>query len=82
MRIDKSTSRRDMTGPALFYHNDTWFSVCSTGFTDIAARIMCQEMGYADGRAICCGAYGYSRWPTINYTMEVSPAANNTSENV
>ena len=24
-----------------------------------------------DGRALCCGAFGYSRWPTLNRTLEV-----------
>ncbi|XP_064618875.1 deleted in malignant brain tumors 1 protein-like [Lineus longissimus] len=36
----------------------TWFPVCDEGFTDSSARRVCQELGFIDGHAICCSAYG------------------------
>ncbi len=71
VRIDESTSQRGSAGPALFYHNNTWSSVCSAGFTDLSARMLCAEMGYPNGRALCCSAFGYSRYKVMNYTLQV-----------
>ncbi len=71
VRIDESTSRSEMAGPALFYQNGTWRTVCSTNFTDVTARMICRSMGYYDGRAACCSAFSHQRWKTMNKTLEV-----------
>lgn len=45
-------------GTVLYYLNDTWSLVCDDDFDDLTARRICQELGYKDGRAICCSGYG------------------------
>lgn len=58
------------TGAVLLYQNRTWLRVCDTGFTDLSARLVCQELGYTDGRAMCCSAYGRTKDTIqLNYTM-------------
>lgn len=32
--------------------------VCSAGFTDTEAKVACRQMGYPDGKALCCSAFG------------------------
>ncbi|XP_053406028.1 deleted in malignant brain tumors 1 protein-like isoform X2 [Mercenaria mercenaria] len=45
-------------GTVLYYVNDTWSLVCDEDFDDVTARKVCRELGFADGRSICCSAYG------------------------
>lgn len=45
-------------GSVLYYLNDTWTRVCDESFDDVTARRVCRELGFADGRSICCSAYG------------------------
>ncbi|XP_052281888.1 deleted in malignant brain tumors 1 protein-like isoform X1 [Dreissena polymorpha] len=45
-------------GSVMYYLNDTWSLICNDGFNDQSARRVCQELGFVDGRAICCSAYG------------------------
>lgn len=45
-------------GTVLYYLNDTWSLICDDGFDDLTARKVCRELGFADGRAICCSAFG------------------------
>lgn len=45
-------------GTVLYYVNDTWSLMCDDDFDDITARQVCREIGFADGRAVCCSAYG------------------------
>lgn len=45
-------------GSVLYYLNDTWARVCDEGFDDVTARRVCRELGFADGRSLCCSAYG------------------------
>lgn len=40
------------------YVNKTFRSVCDTGFTDVAASIVCRQLGYKFGRKQCCSALG------------------------
>lgn len=53
-----STGRKANHGPILLYHNESWYGVCDSNFTDLTARLACQSLGFVDGRAICCSAYG------------------------
>ncbi|XP_041368790.1 deleted in malignant brain tumors 1 protein-like [Gigantopelta aegis] len=49
----------DLTqGPVRYYYDNTWYPVCDSGFTDTSAKRVCQDLNYADGKAICCSAYG------------------------
>lgn len=38
--------------------NDTWLAICDKGFDDSAARVVCKEFGYVDGKKQCCSAVG------------------------
>ncbi|ESO92591.1 hypothetical protein LOTGIDRAFT_216664 [Lottia gigantea] len=45
-------------GPVQYYSNGTWNLVCDTNFNDLSAKRICQDIGFFDGKAICCSAYG------------------------
>lgn len=45
-------------GPVLLYKDKKWWTICDRGFTDMNAKVVCRELGYVDGRSICCSAYG------------------------
>ena len=45
-------------GGVLLYWNDKWNTICSDDFNDTSARVVCRELGFEDGRAQCCSAYG------------------------
>lgn len=45
-------------GAVNVFYNKTWQRVCDAGFDDVTARAVCQELGYRDGKAVCCSAYG------------------------
>ncbi|XP_074649735.1 scavenger receptor cysteine-rich type 1 protein M160-like isoform X2 [Tubulanus polymorphus] len=47
------------SGPVQIYRNTTWHTVCDVNFTDAVARQVCHELGYYDGRAVCCSGYGF-----------------------
>lgn len=47
-------------GSVLVYVNDSWSLVCDENFDDNSARKICKELGFADGRALCCSAFGAS----------------------
>ena len=44
--------------------NNTWMSVCDTGFDDVDAKIICRNIGYKDGKAQCCSSLGQK---LVNY---------------
>ncbi|XP_025076892.1 scavenger receptor cysteine-rich type 1 protein M160-like [Pomacea canaliculata] len=75
VRIGTRNFRNARQGPVQFYRNGTWYNLCDTGFDDITARRVCQDMEYVDGRAVCCSAYGtaldiMTRYETnLDYTM-------------
>ncbi|XP_055956391.1 deleted in malignant brain tumors 1 protein [Patella vulgata] len=58
VRLASSFAPSEKEGPIQFYANDTWNLVCDTGFTDLSAKRVCQDIGFIDGRAVCCSAYG------------------------
>lgn len=35
-----------------------WVSVCDMGFDDVAAGVVCRDLGYKDGKAQCCSSLG------------------------
>ena len=41
--------------------------VCSDGFEDADATVVCRRMGYPYGKHLCCSAFGY-----INKLIEIS----------
>jgi deleted-in-malignant-brain-tumors protein 1 len=56
--------------------NKTWHPVCDEGFTDSMARRICEELGFADGRAICCSAYGNQFGNITNNTVSIQNCEN------
>ena len=44
-------------GALQYYHDNGWNFICDNGFDDVTAMKACQEMGYMDGKAICCSAF-------------------------
>ena len=51
------------------YIKNTWVAVCDNNFTDDTAVVVCRQLGFVDGRAQCCSAYGHSEIP-IGVTMQ------------
>ena len=43
-----------------------WLRICDTNFTDTTARLVCESIGYADGKALCCSAYGTGYWTPVS----------------
>jgi len=41
--------------------------VCDDYFTDAAAKVVCEALGFFEGRAYCCAAYGQG---TNNITLD------------
>lgn len=66
----------------MLYQNQTWLRVCDTGFNDNAARVVCRELGYRDGRAICCSAYGAvsEKYIQMNYTLRCNGRESSVDE--
>ncbi|KAK6179246.1 hypothetical protein SNE40_011650 [Patella caerulea] len=58
VRLASGFAPSEKEGPIQFYTNDTWNLVCDTGFSDLSAKRFCQDIGFSDGRAVCCSAYG------------------------
>ncbi|XP_052829164.1 deleted in malignant brain tumors 1 protein isoform X2 [Octopus bimaculoides] len=59
VRIADHISKEISRGPVVVYRNsNNWHLVCETGFNDLSARVVCHQLGYMDGRAVCCSAYG------------------------
>lgn len=55
--------RLDSEGSASFGAVELWVSysyyyVCADGFDDIAARVVCRELGFHSGKTLCCSAFG------------------------
>lgn len=75
-------NRNSRSGAVMLYQNDTWLRVCDTGFDDKAARVVCRELGYNDGRAICCSAYGAvsEKYIQMNYTLRCNGREKNVKE--
>ncbi|XP_061172170.1 deleted in malignant brain tumors 1 protein-like [Saccostrea echinata] len=75
-------NRNSRTGAVMLYQNQSWLRVCDTGFNDNAARVVCRELGYKDGRAICCSAYGSvsQKYIQMNYTLRCNGRERNVNE--
>ncbi|XP_050402747.2 scavenger receptor cysteine-rich type 1 protein M160 isoform X1 [Patella vulgata] len=58
VRLASGFAPSEKEGPVQFFANNTWNLVCDTGFTDLSAKRLCQDIGFDDGRAVCCSAYG------------------------
>ncbi|XP_067665056.1 scavenger receptor cysteine-rich type 1 protein M130-like [Haliotis asinina] len=53
-------------GPVQVWKNNTWHYVCDTNFDDLTARVVCKSLGFVDGKALCCSAYG-SKYVRYSY---------------
>lgn len=45
------------------FHSGQWGTVCSDFFDEDAAAVTCRQLGYSDGTAQCCAAYGQGSGP-------------------
>jgi hypothetical protein len=59
--VDESQGRVEI------YHNGQWGTVCDDVFADDdkAAKVVCRELGYARGKAACCGFLGVGTGPIL-----------------
>ncbi|XP_012937884.1 deleted in malignant brain tumors 1 protein [Aplysia californica] len=57
VKLERASGMETNHGPVNYYYSNKWYRVCSDGFTDLSARLVCQEMGFYDGRSLCCSAY-------------------------
>lgn len=81
MKLYKGYTPGSSNGAVLYYHNRTWLRVCDTGFTDMSARVVCEELGYTDGQAICCSAFGKTSEPVLtNYTLRCTGREKSVTE--
>lgn len=55
----------------MVFHNNSWNHVCDTGVNDATARLACRELGFPEGKSICCDAYSVVRI-VVNTNMTVS----------
>ena len=37
-----------------YKHGDGWSQICDSGWDDNDARVVCRELGFKDGKALCC----------------------------
>lgn len=56
MRL-KSKGRTDV-GTVEIRTEDGWTQVCDRNWGDVDAKVLCREMGYVDGKALCCSRLG------------------------
>ncbi|XP_033749618.1 deleted in malignant brain tumors 1 protein-like isoform X1 [Pecten maximus] len=70
VKLDSGVGTDVKDGPVLYYYNNTWNFICDKDFTDVSARKVCQELGFVDGRAVCCSAYitGYQE-VLVNHSL-------------
>ena len=58
MKLSSGVGRTTDKGGVLMYWNNQWNTICSDDFNDTSARVVCRELGFEDGQAQCCSAYG------------------------
>ena len=55
----------------LIFRDGDWYLLCDDGFTDHAAALVCQELGFPYGYASCCSAEGPLSIPIwMNHTLD------------
>lgn len=59
VKLSTGVGRETKHGDVLLYHGGQWRSVCSDGFTKTSARVVCKELGFADGDTKCCSSGDY-----------------------
>ena len=57
VRLSSGPGQTVSHGAVHLLRNSVWSLVCDAGFDDVTARAVCRELGFFDGRAICCSAY-------------------------
>lgn len=73
VRIYNGIGRSQSSGPVLIFRDKGWYLLCDDGFTDHAATLVCQELGFPYGRASCCSADGPLSVPIwMNHTLDCS----------
>lgn len=50
-------------GAVEIYHDDQWMAVCDDGFNGLAARVVCQTLGYKEGVVVLGSAFGETTGP-------------------
>ncbi|XP_060571753.1 deleted in malignant brain tumors 1 protein-like isoform X2 [Ruditapes philippinarum] len=60
VKLSSGVGRTVSHGPVLYYNSDknTWEAVCDKGFNDYSAKLVCQDLGFDDGKSISGSAYG------------------------
>ena len=77
-RIDGSSVME--YGQVQVYHNQTWVAVCDTNFDAAAARIVCRNLGYSEGKPQCCSALGNTwRMPDIGFVVSGCQSSDHNS---
>ena len=56
-----------------------WAEVCDTNWGDFSARLACQDLGYVDGLAQCCSAFGTPSFTELDYSVTFNCTANDTA---
>lgn len=45
-------------GPVMVYHSGKWLAVCDAGFNSLAARVVCRQLNFKDGKVNPGSAFG------------------------
>ncbi|KAK7116610.1 hypothetical protein V1264_002264 [Littorina saxatilis] len=86
VRIGGSYNSNIKQGPVQFYRNGTWYNLCDSGFDDVTAKRVCQDLEFVDGKAVCCSAYGSTSYYVrafdthLNYTMQCTGSERSSSD--
>ncbi|XP_076465365.1 scavenger receptor cysteine-rich domain-containing protein DMBT1-like [Babylonia areolata] len=73
-------------GSVQFHADNTWYNLCDTGFDDVTASRVCQDLEFVDGRAVLGSAYGSSDWMVqgfnthLNHTMHCEGQERSSTE--
>jgi hypothetical protein len=61
-----------MSGPTDYFgmvqlaKGTSWYKMCDEGFDEMAARVVCKELGYTDGKKVCCSTFGNGKGTYIH----------------
>ncbi|XP_046574468.1 LOW QUALITY PROTEIN: deleted in malignant brain tumors 1 protein-like [Haliotis rubra] len=84
VKLSTGVGRSIQHGGVLWNQRGDWHYVCDTGFNDMSARVVCQSLGFKDGRSICCSAYGntnsYNKDIITNMTLRCTGEEESISE--